>query len=84
MRRTLLALLGAAALAAAACRTPLPDPEPGHALCPCCAEDGDLACVDVAIGPDTPRAEIDGAVYWFCSEECRDRFVAEQRPARPR
>ncbi|MGW6375875.1 XdhC family protein [Rhodococcus sp. NPDC055112] len=29
---------------------------------------------------DTPRVELDGQPYWFCSTGCRDRFVSERSP----
>jgi xanthine dehydrogenase accessory factor len=30
----------------------------------------------VAIGPDTPKLEIGGETYWFCSTGCRDAYAA--------
>jgi hypothetical protein len=67
--------LALALLGLAACRAELPAPAAGHAQCPVCRCHGDLACLDVEIGPDTPRVELDGVVHWFCSGECRDDFL---------
>jgi len=53
---------------------------PGHARCPVCVAEGDLACVDVRIETDTPRAEFGGRTYWFCSDTCRAEFLRD--PAR--
>ena len=75
--------LGSAALVALlACRAPVPGP--GEAECPVCAHEGDLACLCVPIGPDTPRLERDGVTYWFCSEECRAAFAARPSLYAPR
>jgi hypothetical protein len=43
---------------------------PGHAQCPVCKCEGDLACIDVKIDPDTPRLTVDGKTVYFCSEAC--------------
>ncbi len=77
-------VLAAAALATLACRTPMPEVQEGHALCPPCACDGDLSCVDVAIDSETASAVVDGKIYWFCSEECRERFLADPSRFFPR
>jgi YHS domain-containing protein len=47
---------------------------PGHAICPVCEADGDLACQDVKIRSDTPSTTRDGITYYFCSAECRRKF----------
>jgi len=52
---------------------------PGHAICPVCAADGDLACQDVKIRPDTPSTARDGITYFFCSAECRRKFEKDPR-----
>lgn len=82
MRRLVLAhgsLVGLLLLAGvtplAGCVAPPSAPAPGHAFCPVCRCDGDLACLDVRIGPDTPTAVVDGTTYYFCSSECRDDFL---------
>jgi hypothetical protein len=85
MRSRLLpsALIGLC-LAAASCagpaRSALSEPRAGHAECPVCRCEGDLACVDVVIGGDTPSAVVGGTTYYFCSESCRDDFLS--RPER--
>ena len=69
---------GSAALAAllvlTGCRTSPPYDGP-TAECPVCKHEGDLACLCVHIGPDTPSCTCDGATYWFCSQECRRDFL---------
>jgi len=47
---------------------------PDCAQCLVCKHNADLACVDVEVTPDTPRATYQGQVYYFCSTECRDEF----------
>jgi hypothetical protein len=46
----------------------------GHAICPVCRAQGDLACQDVAIRPETPSSEHLGVTYYFCSQQCREDF----------
>lgn len=78
MRRSILRLAFlAAAFLPAACRAPDIEPRPGHAMCPVCRCNGDLACLDVTITPNTPTAVVDGVTYYFCSEACRDDFLRE-------
>jgi YHS domain-containing protein len=48
-----------------------------HAICPVCNAEGDLACLDVKIDERTPRCEWNGTVYYFCSDDCRARFVRD-------
>ncbi len=48
--------------------------EPGHAECLVCRCAGDLACIDVEIESDTPRAVVEGQTFYFCSDECRCEF----------
>ena len=55
-------------------------PAPGHACCPVCECEGDLACVDVTVHGDTPTVEFGGRKFYFCSDECRCRF--ERAPQR--
>lgn len=71
-----------AALLVAACRTPVPGP--GEAECSVCRHEGDLACLCVRIEADTPRLELDGQTWWFCSEECRAAFAADPQRFRQR
>ena len=47
---------------------------PGHAICPVCQAEGDLACEDVTIAADTPRSERLGIAYYFCSADCKRAF----------
>lgn len=71
-------ILGAALLAALAstsCRAPGASLSAGaDAQCPVCRHEGDLACVNVTIEPDTPTCKCNGETYYFCSEECRAEF----------
>jgi YHS domain-containing protein len=48
--------------------------------CPVCRVEGDLACVEVHVTEETPACTCDGATFHFCSEDCRERFLAD--PAR--
>ena len=34
----------------------------------------------VTVRAETPRVELDGQTYWFCSTGCRDRFLSERSP----
>jgi YHS domain-containing protein len=61
----------------AACETGPRTVAAGHAECLVCKVNADLACVDVTVKGDTPRAEYLGKTYYFCSNECRDKFVKE-------
>jgi YHS domain-containing protein len=73
-------LLGLALLFALGCTsTRAPDPNAVHAQCPVCKHEGDLACVDVVVDPQTPHATFGGRTYYFCSDDCRTRF--ERRPS---
>jgi len=69
---------------AAACRS-APDASaettvaPGHAICPVCATEGDLACQDVKIRPETPSTVRDGITYYFCSAYCLRKFEKDPR-----
>jgi YHS domain-containing protein len=54
-------------------------PEPGHAQCPVCKCEGDLACVDVKIEADTPHTTVDGKTVYFCSEDCCCTFEKDPR-----
>jgi YHS domain len=55
------------------------DARPGHAVCAVCRCDGDLGCMDVVIGPQTPHAEFGGRTYYFCSDSCRTAFERDPR-----
>ena len=46
-----------------------------RAECLVCKENADLACVDVKVKGDTPRAEYNGKSYYFCSDDCRREFL---------
>jgi len=83
MPSTRTAILAAALFAASlACHSPAEEAEviaarPGHAVCTVCQCTGDLGCMDVEIGPNTPHAEFGGRTYYFCSEACRADFERE-------
>ena len=47
----------------------------GTETCHVCRYRNDLACVCVRVKDTTPRAEYQGATYYFCSEDCRAAFV---------
>lgn len=51
-----------------------------RADCLVCRKNGDLACVCVRIEADTPRCELGGTTYYFCSDDCRVEFLKD--PAR--
>lgn len=73
-------LISSAAAFAPACQSEssMPaahDPSHPHAQCLVCKSEGDLACVDVTIEPDTPRFDYRGVTYYFCSEQCRADFA---------
>jgi YHS domain-containing protein len=51
-------------------------PASPHAECLVCKHNADLACVDIKIEKDTPRATIAGKEYFFCSDECRKECLA--------
>lgn len=55
-------------------------PAKPHAECLVCKKNADLACVDVVVDAETPRAEYQGKTYYFCSDECRAAFL--KRPGR--
>ena len=46
-----------------------------HAECLVCKYNADLACIDVAVDEKTPRYEYGGKTYYFCSEDCRQKFA---------
>lgn len=48
-----------------------------RANCLVCKKNGDLACVCVKVTDRTPRCEIGGATYYFCSEDCKRDFLKE-------
>jgi protein SCO1/2 len=33
----------------------------------------------VSAGPDSPQAQVDGTTYYFCSDACRTKFLADPR-----
>jgi hypothetical protein len=78
LRRSIRSLVIAAVLASgcAAPDAPLP---PGHAACPVCVKNCDLACVDVLVERDTPCCTFAGKTYYFCSEQCRCQFEESPR-----
>lgn len=76
-RRALVGFWSAAlaALLLAACQS-TPALGPNEAECPVCKHEGDLACLCVEIEPDTPSCECAGKTYYFCSDSCREEFLA--------
>lgn len=44
------------------------------AECPVCKCNGDLACLTVHVDGATPRAEVGGKTYFFCSPDCKCAF----------
>lgn len=52
------------------------------AECPVCRRNGDLACVEVRVRPSTPRLELGGTTYYFCSIECREAFARDAEATR--
>jgi len=80
MFRTVLAMM-IGAIVIAGCTTNPPTPpttQPAqHAECLVCKRNADLACVDVLVDPSTPQYDYDGRTYYFCSEECKSKFVRE-------
>ena len=46
-----------------------------HAECAVCKVNADLACLDVAVDENTPRSDYNGKTYYFCSEECKEKFA---------
>lgn len=45
-----------------------------HAECLVCKYNADLACIDVKVDDRTPRYSYAGKTYYFCSDDCRDKF----------
>jgi len=43
--------------------------------CLVCKMNADLACVDVDVDKSTPSYVYNGHTYYFCSDECRDKFI---------
>jgi YHS domain-containing protein len=50
---------------------------PKHAECLVCKKNADLACIDVAVDAKTPSYDYLGKRYYFCSDECRDKFAKD-------
>ncbi|HEY7118035.1 MAG TPA: YHS domain-containing protein [Tepidisphaeraceae bacterium] len=48
-----------------------------HAQCLVCKYENDLACVDLDVDKDTPRATVDGKEYYFCSQSCKKQFLKD-------
>ena len=46
-----------------------------HAECLVCKRNADLACVDVDVDKQTPTYVYQGRTYYFCSDECKGKFV---------
>ena len=52
---------------------------PGSAICPVCRCEGDMACLVVDVGPDTPTLQVGETTYCFCSQDCRERFARDPK-----
>lgn len=78
-----LLLLGASCRASGAASDSI-QVAPGHAICPVCRAEGDLACQDVKIEADTPRSVRNGVAYYFCSRECKREFDGNAEKYVPR
>lgn len=46
-----------------------------HQHCAVCVKGGDLACVDVIVEDDTPKATYAGKEWYFCGKACRREFL---------
>lgn len=46
-----------------------------QSTCHVCRYNNDLACIDVKVTTRTPRMEYRGETYYFCSDDCRERFT---------
>ena len=46
-----------------------------HAECLVCKANADLACVDIPVDGSTPSYAYNGRCYYFCSDECRNKFA---------
>jgi YHS domain-containing protein len=55
--------------------SPASGQHPQRAECLVCKKNADLACVDVAVDKSTAVHEYNGRTYYFCIEECRDKFA---------
>ena len=40
-----------------------------------CKKNADLACVDVAVDGSTPSYAYNDKTYYFCSNECKQKFA---------
>lgn len=79
MKRRLTFFALSLALPLGACRSNDPkDPTPRKtAPCAVCSAEGDMACMQVTIEPDTPTVTVDGKRYYFCSDECLQEFLKD-------
>jgi len=75
-RRWLRLTLLATVAIAAGCAVFPRDPSKPTATDVVCLENGDLGCVTITVDETTPRAEVEGKTYYFCSDHCRDLFLA--------
>ena len=73
--RTLILLMASLLLFGCASQSHAPTTQAACAECTVCKHNADLACVEVDVTANTPRAEYAGKTYYFCSEDCRSEFV---------
>ena len=45
--------------------------------CLICKHNGDLACLYVEPKDSTPHVKMDGKIYYFCSEDCKQAFLKQ-------
>jgi len=69
-------LIGLLCLLPGACRSSAAELGGVTAECPVCKHEGDLACLCVHVEADTPSCECAGQTYYFCSDQCRQDFLA--------
>lgn len=84
----LLSLSAILALALAAC-TAAPThtvaaPKAPEVQCLVCKHDADLACVYIPLTAETHHVQYAGQTYYFCSDECETRFLANPPKYIPR
>jgi YHS domain-containing protein len=48
-----------------------------HAECLVCKMNFDLACIDVPVDQKTPTYMYNGQTYYFCSEDCKAKFMKQ-------
>ena len=76
MRLLFLVAITLPALLAGCASGPRPVLSAGpQSTCHVCRYNNDLACIDVNVTTRTPRMEYRGETYYFCSQDCLQRFT---------